>query len=61
MKTNMIFKLIGLAILTMITLVIIPILEVTIYSYLINPGQNVSIYDAPGTSSPDRIKISIWQ
>ena len=46
MKKYVIFKLIGLAILTMITLVIISILEVTIYSYLINPGQDVSIYDA---------------
>lgn len=39
-------KLIGLAILTMITLVIISVLEVTCYSYLINPGQDVSFYEA---------------
>ena len=41
-----ILKLIGLVILTMITLVIISILEVTLYSYVINPGQDVSVYDA---------------
>lgn len=39
-------KLIGLAILTMITLVIISFLEVAVYSYLINPGQEKSVYDA---------------
>ena len=42
---NMFLKLIGLAILTMITLVIISILEVTVYSYLINPGQGIDIYN----------------
>ena len=42
----MVLKLIGLSILTMITLVIISILEVTVYSYVINPGQEVSVYDA---------------
>jgi hypothetical protein len=46
MKKYVILKLIGLAILTMITLVTISILEVTVYSYLINPGQEVSVYDA---------------
>ena len=44
MKKNIVLKLIGLAVLTMITLVIISILEVTIYSYVINPGQEVSVY-----------------
>ena len=46
MKKYVILKLIGLALLTMITLVIISILEVAVYSYLINPGQDVSVYDA---------------
>ena len=45
MKKNIVLKLIGLAVLTMITLVIISILEVTIYSYVINPGQEVSVYE----------------
>ena len=39
-------KLIGLALLTMITLVLISILEVAFYSYLVNPGQEVSVYDS---------------
>ncbi len=42
----MILKLIGLAFLTMVTLVIISFLEVAIYSYLINPGQEQSVYEA---------------
>ncbi len=46
MKQYRILKLIGLAILTMITLVIISILEVAFYSYVINPGHEVSVYDA---------------
>jgi hypothetical protein len=46
MKKYVIFKLIGLAILTMITLVILSFLEVAVYSYLINPGKDISIYDA---------------
>lgn len=46
MKQYRILKLIGLAILTMITLVLISILEVTLYSYVVNPGQEVSVYDA---------------
>ncbi len=46
MKQYVVLKLIGLAILTMITLVIISILEVTLYSYLINPGQEVSVYES---------------
>lgn len=45
MKKYIVLKLIGLAILTMITLVIISILEVAVYSYVINPGQDVSVYD----------------
>lgn len=46
MKKYIVLKLIGLAILAMITLVIISILEVTLYSYVINPGHEVSVYEA---------------
>lgn len=45
MKKYVVFKLIGLAILAMITLVIISILEVVVYSYVVNPGQEVSVYE----------------
>ncbi|MEO7265595.1 MAG: hypothetical protein ABIW38_11810 [Ferruginibacter sp.] len=45
MKNYIVLKLIGLAILTMITLVIISIIEVAVYSYLINPGQEKSVYE----------------
>ena len=51
MKQYIVLKLIGLAILTMITLVIISILEVTLYSYVINPGREVSVYEAHAKSS----------
>ena len=46
MKKYVILKLIGLALLTMITLVIISFLEVAVYSYLINPGQENNVYEA---------------
>lgn len=46
MKKHIVLKLIGLAILTMITLVIISFIEVAVYSYLINPGQENSVYEA---------------
>lgn len=46
MKKHIILKLIGLAILTMITLVIISFIEVAVYSFLINPGQEQSVYEA---------------
>ena len=46
MKKHIVVKLIGLAILAMITLVIISILEVTLYSYVVNPEQEVSVYEA---------------
>lgn len=46
MTKYVILKLIGLAILTMITLVVISFIEVAIYSYLINPGQAQSVYEA---------------
>jgi len=51
MKKYIVLKLIGLAILAMITLVIISILEVTVYSYVVNPGQEVSVYEAHATFS----------
>ena len=51
MKKYTIPKLIGLSILTMIVLVTISVIEVTIYSYLINPGQDVSVYDAHAEST----------
>ncbi len=46
MRHYRILKLIGLALLTMITLVFISILEVAIYSYVINPGHEASVYEA---------------
>lgn len=55
MKQYVILKLIGLAILTMITLVIISFLEVAVYSYLINPGQEQSVYEAHANYSAQYI------
>lgn len=46
MQKFTVLKLIGLALLAMITLVIISILEVTVYSYVVNPGQPPTIYEA---------------
>ena len=46
MKKYLVLKLIGLAILTMISLVLISIIEVAIYSYLINPGESQELYEA---------------
>jgi len=46
MKKYVILKLIGLAIMTMLVLVIISFLEVALYSYLINPGQEATVYEA---------------
>ena len=46
MKKYTALKLIGLAVLAMITLIILSILEVTLYSYVVNPGQDISVYDA---------------
>jgi hypothetical protein len=51
MKKYIVLKLIGLAILVMITLVILSILEVTLYSYAINPGHEKSVYEAHAQSS----------
>ncbi|MBL7902906.1 MAG: hypothetical protein JNK73_12995 [Bacteroidia bacterium] len=46
MKKHILLKLVGLAILTMITLVLISFIEVAVYSYLIHPGQEQSVYEA---------------
>ncbi|MBK9271427.1 MAG: hypothetical protein IPM48_07505 [Saprospiraceae bacterium] len=46
MKKYTILKLVGLSILTMICLVAISFLEVAVYSYLINPGQEQAVYEA---------------
>lgn len=51
MKKYIILKLFGLALLTMVTLVIISFIEVAVYSYLINPGQEDSVYEAHANSS----------
>lgn len=51
MQQYVALKLIGLAVLIMITLVIISILEVTLYSYLINPGHDFSVYEVHANSS----------
>jgi hypothetical protein len=45
MRKYRVLKIIGLAILAMATLVIISILEVTLYSYVVNPGHDVSVYE----------------
>lgn len=46
MKSYVAPKLIGLAILVMITLVIISFAEVAVYSYVVNPGHDASFYEA---------------
>ena len=51
MKKFVIIKLIGLSILVMASLIFVSFIEVAIYSYLINPGQDVSIYDAHALKS----------
>lgn len=51
MKKYVIPKLIGLAIMTMIILVIISILEVAVYSHIINPGQELSVYKSHANMS----------
>jgi hypothetical protein len=44
-------KILGTAILLHIVLILLSILEVIIYSYLINPGHNKEIYEAHATQS----------
>lgn len=51
MKKFVIPKLIGLVLLTMITLVLISFAEVAVYSYFINPGQQESVYEAHANDS----------
>lgn len=51
MKKFVVPKLIGLAVLTMITLVMLSFIEVAVYSYLINPGQDESVYEAHANAS----------
>ncbi|MBK7427326.1 MAG: hypothetical protein IPI60_10030 [Saprospiraceae bacterium] len=51
MKQYIVLKLIGLAILVMIFLILISFLEVAIYSYVINPGQEASVYEDHALSS----------
>ncbi|MBK8706797.1 MAG: hypothetical protein IPN33_26610 [Saprospiraceae bacterium] len=46
MQKYIVLKLIGLAMLVMITLIVISILEVAVYSYLVNPGHEISVYEA---------------
>jgi hypothetical protein len=45
MKKYRFLKLVGIAMLTIVTLVLISFIEVAVYSYVINPGQEMSIYD----------------
>lgn len=51
MKKYVIPKLVGLTLLTMVTLVIISVLEVAVYSYLVNPGQEQAVYEAHANAS----------
>src|SRR5690606_4982240 len=51
MKKFVVPKLIGLAVLTMITLVMLSFIEVAVYSYLINSGQDESVYEAHANAS----------
>lgn len=51
MKNYRILKLIGLVLLTMMTLVMISFIEVAVYSYLIYPGQDMSVYETHANSS----------
>jgi hypothetical protein len=51
MKKFVVPKLMGLAVLTMITLVMLSFIEVAVYSYLINPGQNERVYEAHANAS----------
>lgn len=46
MQISSILKLIGQAILVMILLIVMSFIEVAVYSYLINPGQPVAVYEA---------------
>jgi hypothetical protein len=51
MKNYTILKLLGLTILTMAVLVILSVIEVAIYSYIINPGQEQGVYNVHANES----------
>ena len=51
MKKYTLLKLVGIVLLTMIALIILSFVEVAIYSYLINPGEAMTVYDAHATTS----------
>ena len=51
MKRYRLLKLGGLVLLTMVVLMILSFIEVAVYSYLINPGQDKSVYDAHAMDS----------
>jgi len=51
MEKYTVLKLIGLAILTMATLILLSFIEVAIYSYFINPGHEVGIYESHAQDS----------
>ena len=58
MKQNKFWlKLIGIVILLHVTLIVLSILEVVIYSYLINPGHNEEFYSVHATQSAPWISI----
>ena len=40
-----------MVLLTMVALIILSVVEVAIYSYIINPGQATTVYDAHATTS----------
>jgi hypothetical protein len=51
MKKFVLLKLLGLTVLTMVLLVALSFLEVAVYSYLIHPNQDPSVYDAHANHS----------
>lgn len=51
MKKYRFLKLLGLALLTMVVLVLLSFIEVAVYSYLINPGQSAAAYDEHANAS----------
>ncbi|MBL7682067.1 MAG: hypothetical protein JNK00_01810 [Flavipsychrobacter sp.] len=51
MKKYIALKLIGLAVLTMIALVVISFLEVAVYAYMVNPGHPESFYETHAEAS----------
>ena len=51
MQKYTVLKLIGLSILVMIVLILISVLEVTVYSYLIDPGHETAFYESHAEES----------